>query len=170
MDETVDLFKDEYINLNAYTTAHVLIAITLAFILLPMIIQVIPKFRKYGSKKFLVSIGIVLTVFWLTWVESISGDQAAILFALVGGGYNVVNVANYKLTNNVKKDALISRKYIIAFLIMGATAILGSYEKMMGGAATGSLVTVATAFGLTNAWAKGKFANLIKADAEATKE
>jgi hypothetical protein len=113
-------------------------------------------YRKYGSKKFLISLAMLFSAAFLTWVGKMAGNNASAIFSVVGCGYGVLNVLGQKNYDPelLESDTLLSRKFIIAILIIAFTTILGCYDDMTGGGLVAPLLVAGGMFGISNNWSK----------------
>lgn len=148
-DAPMSIFTD-------YTPLYVILGLFMVLTLISMGTKYWPKYRKYGSKKFLISIAMILSTSFLTWTGKMGGGNAAAIFSVIGCGYGILNVLNQGTYDPelVESDTLLSRKFIIAIMILSATTVLGCYNDMEGTSLLAPILTSGGLFGITNVWGK----------------
>ena len=144
--------------ITAITLATIAVIILgLAMLLSNLIITNSSRYKKYGSKKFLVSLLIVHFAAITTWLGKLDGGDSTWLFSLVGGGYTLSNVISLKNTYNpelTEDSSLLSRKFIVAVCIAVYTTLLTLHDHMDSVNLTTSLFVTGTMFGIGNVWGK----------------
>jgi len=119
--------------------------------------------NKYTSKKFIVALSMIGCATFLglqkdaVGVSLLSGENIAIIFGLVGAGYGIANVANKK-PEDIDPNAadVLSRKFIIAMIIIACTTILATCNVMSGNSVMTAIGISGGMYGFTNAREKAK--------------
>ncbi len=103
--------------------------VVIGTILTAILIMALPKFfrssnelAKYGSRKFLIAIALLLATIQLAFMEAIDSMAVAGLLSLVSGGYSIAN----HTSASPEFDDATSRKFILTTATIAAAVILSN--------------------------------------------
>ena len=117
------------LNLPMWSHYLIIAIVGIALLNMPNVFKRHEDFAKYGSKKFLVAIGLLICVTYMAVIGRIDGLAITIIFGMVGSGYTYANYKSHMDFN--EHDDTVSRKFIITTATFAITMALTTMDETL---------------------------------------
>jgi hypothetical protein len=132
------------------------------------VIQNSKRYSKYGSKKFLIALTLIIGTAFLVWDNKLTGSNFSIMNSIIGAAYGAANLTSKKKYDPelTETETLLSRKFLIAETMIAMVLVLGTYGYLTSNEMMGPLLVAGGMFGITNVMSKPSVASKPKAVVE----